>query len=58
MTAEELKPISDRLERLCTLYESTFQLMSEHTPEGLILEHLNGQFRSLLDDLDQAGVMS
>ena len=58
MTEVELKPFADRLEHLCSLYECTFQLMSEHTPEGVILEHINGQFRSLLDDLDRLGVMS
>ena len=58
MTAEELKRITDQLARIYTLYECTFQLMSEHTPEAIILEHINGQFRSLLDDLDLRGVMS
>ena len=57
MTDNELKPIIGRLADLCALYESTFQLMSEHSPEGLILDHLNTQFRDVLDQLDQVGVM-
>lgn len=58
MTTEELKPITDRLERIYTCYQSTAQLMNEHEPQTAILENLNDQFRAVLDDLDQAGVMS
>lgn len=57
MTDNELKPIISRLADLCALYESTFQLMSEHSPEGLILDHLNSQFRHALDQLDQIGAI-
>lgn len=58
MTTDQLKPITDQLTRLCTLYESTAALMSEHEPQTCILDNLNGQFRAVLDELDQAGVLS
>lgn len=58
MTNQELKPCFDRLAQLCNLYECTFQLTSEHTPEGYIIDYLNSQFRSVLDDLDALGVLS
>ena len=58
MTNQELKPYFDRLSQLCNVYESTFQLTSEHTPEGCIIDYLNSQFRAVLDDLDSLGVLS
>jgi hypothetical protein len=58
MTTDQLKPLADQLTRLCTLYESTVQLMNEHEPQTHILDNLNGQFRAVLDELDQQGVMS
>jgi hypothetical protein len=58
MTVDEIKPITDRLVHLCTLYQSTVQLMNEHEPQTHILENLNDQFRSVLDQLDQLEVLS
>lgn len=57
MTTDELKPITDRLERIYTCYQSTAQLMNEHEPPFAILENLNDQFRAVLDQLDELGVM-
>ena len=58
MTVDQLKPITDRLTRIYTCYQATAQVMNEHDPHTAILENLNEQFRAVLDDLDQAGVMS
>ena len=58
MTTDELKPITDQLDRLHACYQATAQLMNEHEPHTAIIENLNDQFRSVLDQLDQAGVMS
>ena len=58
MTTEELKPITDRLERIYTCYQATAQVMNENEPQTALLENLNDQFRAVLDQLDQAGVMS
>lgn len=57
MTTDQLKPITDRLESICTLYESIAQLMHDE-PQTRIVENLNSQFRAVLDELDQHGVMS
>ena len=58
MTTDELKPIPEQLARLHCCYQATAQVMNEHEPQTAILENLNDQFRAVLDQLDQAGVMS
>jgi hypothetical protein len=58
MTNDQLKPLTDKLARLCFLYEATSGLMNEHEPPTMLLDNLNEQFRNILDDLDKLGVMS
>ena len=58
MTTEELKAITDRLNQIYGCYQAISHVMNEHEPYTTLLENLNDQFRAVLDQLDQAGVMS
>ena len=58
MTDDNLKSIADQLVTLYTCYQSTVDLMNEHSPETHIFENLNSQFRGILDELDNMGVIS
>lgn len=58
MNTDELKPLLDRFASLCVLYESVAQLSGEHEPQTIIIDHLNEQFRLLLDTINDRGLLS
>ena len=53
----DLKPVGAQFVRLCEAYQALQTLMDVHHPAATLLSVLNDDFRAVLDDADQLGLL-